>query len=149
MSLRFRDCLIVAAVAAAPVLAVPQQGTKQEPTAQPTKEALHEELLGLARQISELRSSAGPARRLEELSSRYAAISRSLGGDDPASLIQRDASPSTGSGPHSFVVPPSCGGAAVTTVNVPGVGGPINTPAPFQGVTFTTVVSGVNTYCWD
>ncbi len=148
MSIRFQHTLAGAALLALPLLAFAQAPQKSDPVGPTPKEALHQELRSLGQQILELRASAAPARRIRALSDRYDAISRSLGGDDPAQLQPAGSAPGNPV-PHPLVAPAACSGMSPTTTNFPGTGGPITPPAGYQGVTFTTTVSGAGTYLWD
>ena len=145
MAIRFRNSMFVAALAAAPTIALAQSGTKPDLETRDAKAALHEEMQSLAHQIQELRAQSAPQAWIDELSARYGAIRDSLGGDEPARLPgTRSAS---GGAPHAMAVPPACGGT-VTTNSYAGTGGPI-TPPQVPSATFTTVVSGAGTYLWD
>ncbi len=147
MTTRFRNCLFLAAIAAAPTLAFAQRATKPDLPTRELKAALHDEMRSLARQIQELRAQSAPQAWIDELSDRYDAIRTSLGGDDPAQLAEPNRRSAGGGIPHAMAVPPACGGT-VTTNSYAGTGGPIN-PPQVPNATFTTVVSGAGSYLWD
>jgi subtilisin-like proprotein convertase family protein len=142
---RIQPHIVGLAIFALPFVSIAQTPQKSDVPAPSSKEAAHDEMRTLARQIAALRAAAAPASEIQALADQYAAISLSLGGDEPARIATMSGAPA----PHPMIVPPACAGASVTTVNYPGTGGPITTPLGYQGVTFTTTVAGAGTYLWD
>ncbi len=112
-----------------------------------TKEAAHERMRDLQQGIADLRSRFGSERQIAELTHELDAISAGLGGDLPVRVAGSGATPPAL--PPAPLVPTACNGVVPLTSNFSGTSGPITPPTAYQGVTFTTVVSGAGPYLWD
>ncbi len=130
--MRIAPTFLTLTVLGAPLLALDKQQTTQE-------------MLSLAQQARALKSQPNSAALVERLEARYQRLSASLGGDDPAALLDRAAP--VPAGPHAFVVGPPPSGCTSTTTNFAN-----STSAPILDlttVTSTIVVSGVSSSLWD
>jgi len=151
MTTRITTCLAVTVLAAALVPAFGQNQKSPPAEAPQTKEAIHEAMRSLGQQVDLLRSAQGSAHEIERMQAEIERLSAMLGGDLPARTAPRGAilplNPTTTGGTQSVVAPPCSPG--VTTTNFPGTTGVITPPIAYQGVTFTTTVSGAGSYLWD
>jgi subtilisin-like proprotein convertase family protein len=145
---RFQPHFVGLALFALPLVSIAQTPQKSAVPAPSSKEAAHDEMRTLARQIAALRAAAAPASEIQALADRYAAISRSLGGDEPVRLAPAGGTGS-GSVPHPMVVPTPCAGSSLTTTNFAGTGGAIAPPTSYTGSSFTLTVAGAGPYLWD
>ncbi len=138
------------AIAAAAILAssAPAQQNKPSAPAQGSKEGAHQELRDLAQRIESGKARGASDLQLQPLRDEYQAISRTLGGDDPAGLYgARAQTNAPGAGQYS-AVPPTCSGSPIT-LNFAGTAGAITPPVASGVQSFTASVAGASAYLWD
>jgi subtilisin-like proprotein convertase family protein len=113
------------------------------------KELAHAQMRDLAARIDQAKANGASVRYVNTLQAEYAALSASLGGDDPAQILNNPQPAATNSvpfGPQQAVAP-SC--SSVFTANFAGTTGAIADPVTSPPFTSSFVVSGLGTYLWD
>lgn len=138
----------LAAVALACVVASPAWGG--------VKEDKHQQMIGLAQQMRDLRGSgSADSAQYASLASQYAQLSASLGGDDPAATLP-DGQPAvdgrSAEAPQGTlgVIPPPPPGCLASTVQASNTT-PVAIPStgPPVVVSSTINVAGAGTFLWD